>query len=110
MQRLQGKRIGAFLATAAVLGGIGFAYAQQDQRGATSYAPIDIKEPFASIMARMKAAKTDTEKRHADVLAERYDLANLPAQGATMSRGKPLQQGVRVKLPAGTTWSPGWRC
>jgi hypothetical protein len=37
-------------------------------------------------------------------MAERYDLANRPAQGATMSRGKPLQEGVRVKLAAGTTW------
>jgi cytochrome c peroxidase len=82
----------------------GNAYAQQEQRGATSYAPVDIKEPFASIMARMKAAKADIEKNHADVLTERYDLANRPAQGATMSRGKPLQEGVRVKLPAGTTW------
>ncbi|HTR16558.1 MAG TPA: hypothetical protein VMI52_05935, partial [Acetobacteraceae bacterium] len=36
--------------------------------------------------------------------AERYDLADRPAQGATMSRGKPLQEGVRVKLPADTTW------
>jgi cytochrome c peroxidase len=99
-----GKRIGALLATAAVLGGIGLAYAQQEQRGATSYAPVDIKEPFASIMTRMKAAKPDVEKKHADLMAERYDLANRPAQGATMSRGKPLQEGVRVKLPAGTTW------
>ena len=104
MKRSGGKRIGALLATAAVLGGIGLAYAQQEQRGATSYAPVDIKEPFASIMTRMKAAKRDVEKKHADLMAERYDLANRPAQGATMSRGKPLQEGVRVKLPAGTTW------
>src|ERR1700692_702254 len=104
MKRSGGKRIGALLTTAAVLGGIGLAYAQQEQRGATSYAPVDIKEPFASIMTRMKAAKPDVEKKHADLMAERYDLANRPTQGATMSRGKPLQAGVRVKLPAGTTW------
>jgi hypothetical protein len=78
-----GKRIGALLATAAVLVGIGLAYAQQGQRGATSYAPVDIKDPFASIMTRMKAAKPDVEKKHADLMAERYDLANRPAQGAT---------------------------
>src|SRR6202162_3020712 len=104
MKRSRGKRIGALWATPCVLGGIVLAYAQQEQRGATSYAPVDIKQPFASIMARMKAAKPDVEKKHADVLAERYDLANRPAQGATMSRGKPLQEGVRVKLPAGTSW------
>ncbi|HTR18279.1 MAG TPA: hypothetical protein VMI52_14785, partial [Acetobacteraceae bacterium] len=62
MKRSGGKRIGALLATVAVLGGIGFAYAQQEQRGASSYMPVDIKEPFTSIMARMKAAKPDIEK------------------------------------------------
>jgi cytochrome c peroxidase len=98
------KRIGALLATTCVLGAISLAFAQQEQRGATSYMPVDIKEPFASIMARMTAAKPDIEKAHTEFLAERYDLANRPAQGATMSRGKPLQEGVRVKLPAGTTW------
>ena len=81
------------------------AHAQQEpQRGATSYMPVDIKEPLASTMARMKAAQPAIQKRQADLLAERYDLANRPAAGATMSRGKPIQEGVRVKLPAGTTW------
>jgi cytochrome c peroxidase len=104
MKRLVRKRIGALLATTSILGGVGLAYAQQEQRGATSYAPVDIREPFASIAARMKAAKPGIEKKHADVLTERYDLADRPAQGAAMSRGKPLQEGVRVRLPAGTTW------
>src|SRR5207342_1104951 len=27
-----------------------------------------------------------------------------PAPGVTMSRGKPVQAGVRVKLPGGLTW------
>jgi hypothetical protein len=66
--------------------------------------PVDIKEPFATTMARMKAAQPAIQKRQADLLADRYDLANRAATGATMSRGKPLQEGVRVKLPAGTTW------
>jgi cytochrome c peroxidase len=90
--------------TAAVLS-FAFAHAQQDtQRGATSYMPVDIKEPFATIMARMKAAQPAVQKRQADVLAERYDLANRAAPGVTMSRSKPVQEGVRVKLAAGTTW------
>jgi len=83
---------------------IGHAVAQQDQRGQTSYLKVDITEPFASIMARMSAAKPAIQKRQTDLINERYDLADRPAQGATMSRGKPLQEGVRVKLPAGTTW------
>src|SRR5260370_32506833 len=92
-------------AAGALVAGFTLAHAQQEpQRGATSYMPVDIKEPFATIMARMKAAQPAIQKRQADLLAERYDLANRPATGATMSRGKPLQEGVRVKLPAGTTW------
>jgi cytochrome c peroxidase len=37
-------------------------------------------------------------------LTQRYDLANRPAKGVLMSRGKAVQEGVRVKLPAGMTW------
>jgi hypothetical protein len=32
-------------------------------------------------------------------LRDRYDLADRPVQGVTMTRGKPVQGGVRVKLP-----------
>ena len=39
-----------------------------------------------------------------DLLNERYDLSNRPAKGVTMSRGKPIQEGVRAKLPTGVTW------
>jgi cytochrome c peroxidase len=73
-------------------------------RGETSYAPVDIREPFPSVMKRMIQSKAEVEKRQADLLSERYDLRNEPAPGITMSRGKPVQQGVRVKLPAGLTW------
>jgi len=55
-------------------------------------------------MARMKAAKPAIAKRHQELLEARYDLADRPADGVTMSGGKPVQSGVRVKLPAGVTW------
>ncbi len=74
------------------------------ERGKTSYSPVDIKEDFATTLARMKAAKAEVMKRHMDHLKERYDLANRPAEGVTMSRGKAVQAGVRVKLQGGTTW------
>lgn len=83
---------------------MGVAYAQDPGKGATSYAPVDIKEDFASIMARMKAAKPVVEKKHMDLLNLRYDLSNQPAKGVTMSRGKAVQEGVRAKLPKGMTW------
>ena len=94
------------LAIAASAGTAGYTYAQQqpERRGKTSYMPVDIVEPFASIMARMVAAKPQIENEHSDLLAQRYDLADHPAQGVTMSRGKSVQGGVRVKLPAGTSW------
>ena len=104
MKLSRSKTIWILLATASVVGSLSLAYAQHEQRGATSYMPVDINEAFASIMARMKAAKPDIEKTHSDLLNTRYDLTNRPAKDATMSRGKPLQEGVRVKLPSETTW------
>ncbi|MDO9004162.1 MAG: hypothetical protein Q7V20_11980 [Aquabacterium sp.] len=71
---------------------------------ASSYAPVVITEDFNTTVSRMSAAKPGIMKRQADLLAERYDLANRPAPGITMTKGKPVQDGVRVKLPAGTTW------
>ena len=94
----------AVLAIAAVLVGSKLAYAQQEQRGKSSYMPVDITQSFKSIESQLSAAKPQAEKEHADLLKERYDLSNRTAQGATMSRGKPLQEGVRVKLPPGATW------
>ena len=67
----------------------------------TSYAPVDLKEDIAVVMARMKAAKPEIMKRQMDLLKERYDLANRPAKDVTMSRGKPVQEGIRVILPQG---------
>jgi cytochrome c peroxidase len=89
----------------ALMSGLTLAYAQQEpQRGATSYMPVDPQERFAATMARMRAAQPAIQTRQADLLAERYDLANSAAAGVTMSRGKPVQAGVRARLPAGATW------
>ena len=101
------KRIGVLLVVAGLFVFLKLAYAQQEQRGQTSYMKVDSTESFASIMARMKAAKPGIEKEHSALLNERYDLSDRPAQGVAMDRGKPLQEGVRVKLPAGTTWEIG---
>jgi cytochrome c peroxidase len=78
--------------------------AQQAERGQSSYMPVDITESFASLMARLSAAKPGVEQEHNALLNERYDLSDRPAQGVTMDRTKPVQEGVRVKLPAGATW------
>src|SRR5271170_8193769 len=82
----------------------GTAGANQGPRGLTSYMPVDITESFSSIFARLSAEKPSVEAEHMALLQERYDLSDRPAPGVTMDRTKPIQEGVRVKLPAGVTW------
>jgi cytochrome c peroxidase len=79
--------------------------AQEAAKKGSSYAPVAITEDFATTVARMKAAKAEVMKRQMALLNERYDLSNRPATGITMSRSKPVQGGVRVKLPPGVTWA-----
>jgi len=76
----------------------------EDAAPPTSYSPVVIKESFATIMNRMKAAKAEIMKRQMALLNQRYDLSDRPAKGVTMSKGKPVQEGVRAKLPSGVTW------
>ena len=61
-------------------------------------------ESFETVRARMVAERPAIETRHKDMLAQRYDLGNHAVAGVTMSGGKAVQGGVRVKLGAGTTW------
>lgn len=61
-------------------------------------------EPFSDVVKRMSAAKPEVLRRHQALLEERYDLSDRPASGLTMSGGKAVQAGVRVKLPDGVTW------
>lgn len=86
--------------------GLSFAFhaVKAQEQSKTSYMKLDITEKFASIMARMKSAKPEIQKKQSDLLNERYDLSNRPARGVLMERDKPLQEGVRVKLQDGMTW------
>lgn len=61
-------------------------------------------ETFAALVKRLTQDKPKFAQRQQDLLAQRYDLADRPAPGVTMTRGKPVQDGVRVKLPSGMTW------
>jgi cytochrome c peroxidase len=89
--------------TGSLIMGTGALIAQEAGRP-SSYAPVDLHEAFGTVMARMSAAKPEIEQRQKALLEERYDMSNRPVPGVTMSRNKPIQQGVRVKLPAGITW------
>ena len=73
-------------------------------RGLTSYMPVAITESFSALMARLSGEKARVEAEHMALLQERYDLSDRPAPGVFMDRTKPVQEGVRVKLPAGMTW------
>ena len=70
----------------------------------SSYAPVKFEEPFDSIQRRMAQARPGIMQAHQEFLAERYDLANRPADGVTMTRGKPVQRGARARLKSGVTW------
>jgi cytochrome c peroxidase len=70
--------------------------------GAVTIAAVE--EDFAALVKRLQAEKPAFAERQQKLLAERYDLADRPAQGVTMSRGKPVQAGGRVRLPGGLTW------
>jgi cytochrome c peroxidase len=60
---------------------------------------------FDSIRAQLVAMKPEVEARQAALLNERYDLADSASPDVAMTRGKHIQSGVRVRLPAGQTWA-----
>lgn len=82
--------------------GVSLAFGQQVPQ--SSYLPVVPREEFSVAMARLKADKPLVMKRQLDLLEVRYDLRNDPVPNVKMSRGKPVQAGIRVKLPSSLTW------
>jgi len=78
--------------------------AQDNEKKPSSYMPVVINEDFARTMARMKGEKAGHMQKQKTLLEQRYDLADRPARGVTMTGGKPLQEGVRVRLTGGLSW------
>jgi cytochrome c peroxidase len=72
-------------------------------RGESSYIPV-VERDFEPLMKKMIAAKAEVMKRQMTLLGQRYDMSDKPAGGVTMSKGKPVQGGIRVNLPSGVTW------
>jgi len=69
-----------------------------------TYRPLPTR-PYSAIKSDDEAQRPEVMQRQADLLRQRYDLGNHPIPGAMMSGAqKPVQGGVRVKLPAGMTW------
>lgn len=65
--------------------------------------PGDQHVDFEDLMRRLVKGKPAVLERQRRLLAARYDLADRPSQ-VTMYRKKPLQSGVRVRLPEGLTF------
>lgn len=70
----------------------------------SSYSPVVDRETFDAVVQRMRSEKPGIAQRHSALLQERYDLGDKADPGSTMSRGKSVQWGVRVRLPQGMTW------
>ncbi|HMA16020.1 MAG: cytochrome B6, partial [Bacteroidota bacterium] len=69
-----------------------------------TYMPV-VEVDFDAVRAEDEAEREAVMQRQRAELERRYDLADRPADGLMMSGGrKPVQQGVRVRLPEGVTW------
>jgi len=73
-------------------------------RGESSFLPVTGEPSIRTAIEKMSAAKAEVMARQKKLLESRYDLADRPASGVTMFRGKAVQDGVRAKLASGTTW------
>lgn len=70
----------------------------------TTYRPLPTL-PLSAVRETDEAQKPHVMERQRALLAQRYDLADRPIPNITMSGGrKPVQEGVRVRLPDGETW------
>jgi cytochrome c peroxidase len=87
-----------------VLSGAAFTALSDPLPPDTTYRPLPVR-PFSAVKADDEAQKPEVMKRQRALLEARYDLADRPLQGVMMSGGtKPVQAGVRVKLPNGESW------
>lgn len=69
-----------------------------------TYMEVAIEESFETIMKRDVSDRPKFMKRQKELLERRYDLDDRPSKDVMMSGGKPIQTGVRVKLPKEMTW------
>jgi len=77
---------------------------QGDQAPFDPPPPPPPNEMFADMKSRFEAEKPPFMARQLALLDARYDLSDNPGP-AVMSRGKPVQAGVRVRLPVGYSWA-----
>ena len=69
-----------------------------------SFRPLPT-QPLDTVKAADMAEKPGVTQRQQAVFEQRYDLSDQPIPGVMMSGGrKPVQGGVRVRLPQGVSW------
>ena len=81
--------------------------AAEEGSAKSSYSPVVITETFEAVMARMKAAKAEIQKKQKDLLEARYDLSDKGSRtesfGPLLPRSRP---GRRPNGGAAATCSP----
>jgi cytochrome c peroxidase len=77
-----------------------FAAPPKDQ----TYMPVVPTGSFEDIYKADTSEKDDVVARQKSLLEKRYDLRDNPSDVQMSGKRKAVQQGVRVKLPSGTTW------
>jgi cytochrome c peroxidase len=104
---IKSKRINFLIGMVVVLTTIAILIVTQvalaQQQRPSSYTPT-IEEPFATVLAKDKAAKAGVMSAHQRLLDERYDLRRRVDDGVKMTRGKPIPVGPTAKLKEGLTW------
>jgi cytochrome c peroxidase len=73
-------------------------------RAPSSFMPVVDEVGFDKLFTKLSGEKAATMQRQRALLQTRYDLSDRRVDGVTMARNKPVQGGVRVKLPQGVTW------
>ena len=66
--------------------------------------PGDDHPNFADVLARGQMVRPVAKMLQEQLLARRYDLEDRPVPGLTMTRGKPVQEGARARLPEGVSF------
>lgn len=76
----------------------------QTQEPAQTYMRV-IDQNFESTFEQDSNQKADVKERQQELLERRYDLSDKPSNVKMSAGRKGVQEGVRVKLKEGVTWS-----
>ncbi|WP_203329014.1 cytochrome B6 [Candidatus Laterigemmans baculatus] len=73
-----------------------------DQR--QTYMPVVMEQTFEEMRKKDVAERDEVLAAQKKLLEQRYDLKDDPTEQWMSGKRKKVQQGVRVKLPEGTSW------